>query len=190
MARAQVPHNGVRGGRGGGGGAWAPGRASIIHCRLFINNSPTTHTQTHVSFCPLCCWTPISPFLCSTDIFFHSGVLPFRPCAALARVPSPPHAKATACPTCHWRHNKGARCDTCPCYTPLCSFRGVSFSPRTKTPSDKLHAMGNTFWDIVETAAAIPGAETSTCHSKLYLYYKIIQYNEASGAIVPRLRVI
>lgn len=41
------------------------------------------------------------------------------------------------------------------------------------------------FWDIVEEAAAIPGAarvaETSTCHSKLYLYYKIIQYNEASG---------
>lgn len=41
--------------------------------------------------------------------------------------------------------------------------------------------MGNTFWDIVEAAAAVPGAETCTCHSKLYLYYKIIQYNEALG---------
>lgn len=48
--------------------------------------------------------------------------------------------------------------------------------------------MGNTFWDIVAAAAAKPGAETFTCHSKLYLYYEVIQYNEASGAIGARLR--
>lgn len=68
----------------------------------------------------------------------------------------------------------------------LCAFFEVSaFPPGQRRVSDKLHVMGNTFWDIVEEAAAIPGAarvsETSTCHSKLYLYYKIIQYNEASG---------
>lgn len=122
------------------GGPRAPGRASIIHCLLFTNNPPTAHTG--VSFCPLCCCVlPISPFLCPPlpphthffILFCHSGAPPFRVSVAPARVPSPQRTKATACPTCHCRHNKGVRCDTCPCYTPLCIFPGVSFSPRTKT---------------------------------------------------------
>lgn len=68
----------------------------------------------------------------------------------------------------------------------LCAFFEVSaFPPGQRRVSDKLHVMGNTFWDIVEEASAIPGAarvsETSTCHSKLIFITRLFNIMRLRG---------
>lgn len=79
---------------GGCLGALAPGRASIIHCLLFTNNPPTA--QTGVSFCPLCCCVPTSPFLCGTHTFLHT-FLPFWSSSIQSERGAGPGAEPAAC---------------------------------------------------------------------------------------------
>lgn len=144
--------------------ACTPGRASIIHCLLFINNPPPPRpspllARTHLPRCPAA--------LCSTHhdvhiyiFIFHTPsfiILTFpidfgasspRLWAMWASVPSVQYVEVTACLTCHCQRNKGVRYDTCPCYTPLCIFNVSAIPSGQKSVSDKSHAMENKFWTL------------------------------------------
>lgn len=130
LAPSQVPHSGARGGPEPLGEL-----LSFTVCYSQTTHPPHTQASPSVPSAAACPYLHFyaPPHAHFFILFCHSGAPPFRVSVAPARVPSPPRTKATACPTCHCRHNKGVRCDTCPCYPPLCIFPGVSFSPRTKT---------------------------------------------------------
>lgn len=149
LACSQVPTAALR--------AYTPGTASIIHCVLFINNpsshlppSPThRHTHKHTP--------PSSPPAAHPYLHFPSFIiLTFWSNVSLGAEPTA--CWTDGCPTCHCWRNKGVRCDTCPCYTPLCIFDVSAFPPGQRSVSDKLHTIGNTFLNIVQEAAAISQA--------------------------------
>lgn len=152
LARSQGPTAALR--------ACTLGRASIIHCLLFINNpslylhpSLYAHTLLHPP------QLHISTFLYFTHhllLYWRSGrssSLKLWAMWALVQC-----VEAPACPTCHFQRNKGARFNTCPCYAPLCIFNVSAIPPGKRSVSDKSHTMGNTFLNSVQEPAAVSQA--------------------------------
>lgn len=149
LACSQVPAAALR--------ACTLGRASIIHCLLFINN-PSPHP--HLLHCPAL-HIHIYIFIFHTPSFiiltFHTdfGASLLWLWAMRASVPSVQYAEGTACLTCHCRRNKGVRYDTCPCYSPLCIFYVSAIPSGQKSVSDKSHKMENKFWTLSRTLTGL-----------------------------------
>lgn len=147
------PHSGAQGLR-----PWDSFHHSLcaIHKQPFSPPStlPPTQTLIHKHNLLLSPLLHIQIYIFHLSLYWHSG-------AMWAWVPSLQPAGLTACATCHCWRNKGVRCDTCPCYTPLCIFDVSAFPPGQRSVSDKLHTIGNTFLNIVQEPAAISQAPMS-----------------------------